>query len=248
MMLIRVCTSMREGKKSEARCDRHAHLTSRFVGCTLFGPWLYKTRNPYEAEGKTKNIPAGLNPSLWWAWLSHSQHWESAVCLWMCCSAVCSHLYSDPVWIMLSVLYNLEYCMQNGPYWLWHGTEYKKGSAPTSTDNPLRKQRPAGSSNEYKTPHKSQAWHPALVLNYLRQWEYAVRKNVRGGKDVVWARIYYSCDRFFRQDVGQFQGLFYFNFEVTHSTDDLNMGWVFLRKNVIALEEGAIASYFRHLN
>lgn len=99
----------------------------------------------------------------------------SCVCFWMCCSAVCSHLYSDWVWIMLSVLYNLEYCMQNGPYWLCHRAEYKKGSAPAHTDNPLRKQRPAGSSNEYKTPHKSQAlaWHPALVLSCLSQWECA---------------------------------------------------------------------------
>lgn len=99
----------------------------------------------------------------------------SCVCFWMCCSAVCSHLYSDWVWIMLSVLYNLEYCMQNGPYWLSHGAAYKKGSAQAYTDNPLRKQRPAGSSNEYKTPHKSQAlaWHPASVLSCLRQWEYA---------------------------------------------------------------------------
>lgn len=105
-----------------------------------------------------------------WAWLK-----ISCVCFWMCCSTVCSHLYSDWVGIMLSVLYNLEYCMQNGPYWLSHGAAYKKGSAQAYRDNPLRKQRPVGSSNEYKTPHKSQAlaWHPASVLSCLRQWEYA---------------------------------------------------------------------------
>lgn len=86
--------------------------------------------------------------------------------------AVCSHLYSDWVWIMLSVLYNLEYCMQNGPYWLCRSAEYKKGSAPAYMDNPLRKQSPARSSNEYKTPHKSPAlaWHPALVFSSPRQW------------------------------------------------------------------------------
>lgn len=82
-----------------------------------------------------------------------------------------THLYSDWVWIMLSVLYNLEYCMQNGRYWLSHGSAYKKGSAQAYRDNPLRKQRAARSSNEYKTPHKSWAlaWHPASVLSCLRQ-------------------------------------------------------------------------------
>lgn len=127
--------------------------------------------------------------------------WKSAVFVFrICCSSVCSHLYSDWVWIMLSVLYNLEYCMQNGPYWLCHSAEYKKGSAPAYTDNPLRKQRPAGSSNEYKIPHKSQAlaWHPASVLSCLRQWKYAWLwwKNVGGARDVVCACISYSWDRF----------------------------------------------------
>lgn len=101
---------------------------------------------------------------------------KNQLCLfWMRCSPICSHLYSDWVWIMLSVLYNLEYCMQNGPYWLSLSATYKRGSAQAYTDNPLRKQRPAGSSNEYKTPHKSQAlaWHPASVLSCLRQWAHA---------------------------------------------------------------------------
>lgn len=100
---------------------------------------------------------------------------ENQLCLFLpvCrCAAVRTHLYSDWVRIMLSVWYNLEYCMQNGPYWLSHGAAYKKGSAQTYTDNPLRKQRPAGSSNEYKTPHKSRALarHPASALSRRRQW------------------------------------------------------------------------------
>lgn len=133
----------------------------------------------------------------------------SCVCFPMCCSAVCSHLYSDWVWIMLSVLYNLEYCMQNGPYWLCHGAEYKKGSAQAYTDNPLRKQRPAGSSNEYKTPHKSQAlaWHPALVLSCLRQWEYAgLWWKMWGGLGCCLCLHFLSLRRIFLGDTARFQG------------------------------------------
>lgn len=143
---------------------------------------------------------------------SHSLHWESAVCLWMSCSAVCSHLYSERVWTMLPALYNLEYCMQNGPYWLCHGTENEKGSAPAYTDNPLRKQRPAGSSNEYKTPHKSQAlaWHPASVLKWLRQWQYAELWWKMWEARVVWARIFNYCDRYLPRDVAEIQGRFGF--------------------------------------
>lgn len=100
---------------------------------------------------------------------------KNQLCLFLTvcrCSIVRTHLYSDWVRIMLSVSYNLEYCMQNGPYWLSHGAAYKKGSAQAYTDNPLRKQRPAGSSNEYKTPHKSRALarHPASALSRRRQW------------------------------------------------------------------------------
>lgn len=104
-----------------------------------------------------------------WTWLSKSLC-RNHLCLFK--SIVpCTHLYSDWVWIMLSVLYNLEYCMQNGRYWLSHGSAYKKGSAQAYRDNPLRKQRAARSSNEYKNPHKSWAlaWHPASVLSCLRQ-------------------------------------------------------------------------------
>lgn len=144
-----------------------------------FRPWLYKPMAPYQAGEKNSPQVYSLKKQVSVRKVVMTEAAPalriSCVCFQMRCFAVCSHLYSDWVWIMLSVLYNLEYCMQNGPYWLCHSAEYKKGSAPAYTDNPLRKQRPAGSSNEYKTPHKSQAlaWHPASVLSCLRQWEYA---------------------------------------------------------------------------
>lgn len=144
--------------------------------------WQNKVFQTQQREKEKKKIVSRFGPWKSTAWAQWGGMTESVpamkiscVCFWLCCSSVRSHLYSDWVWIMLSVLYNLEYCMQNGPYWLSHGAAYKKGSAQAYTDNPLRKQRPAGSSNEYKTPHKSQAlaWHPASVLSCLRQWEHA---------------------------------------------------------------------------
>lgn len=169
MKLVRVGSKQMHRKKSHS--DLHPHRLS---------PQIIMIRTSTNKEAmisRHKKFSTGLFfenalslSTVRRFWLNRYQPWESAVCFPMSCSAVCSHLYSDWVWIMLSVLYNLEYCMQNGPYWLCRSAEYKKGSAPAYTDNPLRKQRPARSSNEYKTPNKSQAlaWHPASVLSSLR--------------------------------------------------------------------------------
>lgn len=76
-----------------------------------------------------------------WTWLSRSLC-RNQLCLFLERLFLCRHLYADWVWIMLSVLYNLAYCMQNGRYWLSHGSAYKKSSAQAYRHNPLRKQRP----------------------------------------------------------------------------------------------------------
>lgn len=163
---------------------RYSSLISRSI------PWR-ATLMVAVAGDRSKPMNAFLNRTVHWGTHNHSLlknllccvngdtarwTWLRSPCAEITCvcskaSFLCTHSYSDWVWIMLSVLYNLEYCMQNGRYWLSHGSAYKKGSAQAYRDNPLRKQRAARSSNEYKTPHKSWvlAWHPASVLSCLRQ-------------------------------------------------------------------------------
>lgn len=60
-----------------------------------------------------------------WTWLGPSLC-RNQLCLVSKALFLSSHLYPDWVWIMLSVLYNLEYCIQNGCYWLSHALHIKR--------------------------------------------------------------------------------------------------------------------------
>lgn len=165
---------------------RYSSLISRSI------PWR-ATFMVAVAGDRSKPMNAFLNRTVHWGTHNHSLLKNSVCCVngdtarWtrlsksLCRNHLCLFKSIVPLhssvfglsvnYRMLSVLYNLEYCMQNGRYWLSHGSAYKKGSAQAYRDNPLRKQRAARSSNEYKPPHKSWAlaWHPASVLSCLRQ-------------------------------------------------------------------------------